>query len=71
MTPQSPQSPAAREISVRARLGRRNRVSTLRVLVDPDATVRVWDAVAGHFTLCHSLSEGTLRRIRRAALRAA
>lgn len=41
------------------------RENTLRV--DADGTVRVWDSVAGHYTTCHALSAGVLRRARKAA----
>ena len=34
-----------------------------RVRVDADGTVRVWDSCAGHYTLVHSLSPRTCRRI--------
>lgn len=30
--------------------------------------IRVWDSVAGYFTLCHSLSESAKRRIRHIAM---
>ncbi len=33
-----------------------------RVMVD-DVNVRVYDPVAGHFTLCHSLSKASVLRI--------
>lgn len=29
-----------------------------------DSTVRVWDDVAGHYTLCHSLTKSQQRRLR-------
>lgn len=35
--------------------------------VGQDGTVRVWDSVAGHWTLCHSLTAGQIRRIVRLA----
>lgn len=38
-----------------------------RVMVDADGTVRVYDSVAGYYTTCHSLSQGTQARIRRMA----
>jgi len=40
-----------------------------RVRIDADGAVRVWDDVAGHYTLVHSLSERTCRRIVRAGAR--
>lgn len=30
-------------------------------------TVRVWDSVAGHYTLCHNLSRATQNRIHKLA----
>jgi hypothetical protein len=42
-------------------------MQTRRVMVDADGTVRVWDSVAGHYTLCHGLNAGQQARIRRAA----
>ena len=38
-----------------------------RILVDADGTVRVWDAIAGHYTTCHSLGKRTMDRIRKMA----
>jgi len=35
--------------------------------VDPDGTVTVYDSVAGHYTICHSLSADSQARIRRLA----
>jgi len=35
--------------------------------VEGDGTVRVWDEIANHFTLCHSLSPKAQKRIRRLA----
>ncbi len=34
-----------------------------KIKVDGDGTVRVWDSVAGHYTVCHSLSDGAQRRL--------
>lgn len=36
--------------------------------VDTDGTVRVYDSVAGHFTLVHGMSVDAKRRIRKLAL---
>jgi len=33
------------------------------MLVDEGGELRVWDEIAGHWTVCHSLSEGAIRRI--------
>ena len=38
-----------------------------RFEVDAEGTVRVWDSTAGHYTLCHALSESAKQRIRRLA----
>lgn len=35
-----------------------------------DGTVRVWDDVAGHYTVCHSLGESAIRRLRKLAANA-
>lgn len=35
-----------------------------RASVSADGTVRVWDSVARHFTLCHSLTDAQQRYIR-------
>lgn len=62
----------SKEINIRANAF--GRVENLRVMVAPvevmpltRATVRglirVWDSVAGHYTLCHSLSQSAVRRI--------
>lgn len=40
--------------------------NTVRVMVDGDA-VRIWDRIAGHYTLCHSLTPAQTRRIARRA----
>lgn len=32
---------------------------------DSDGTVRVYDPIAGHFTVCHSLTPNQERRVRR------
>ena len=37
------------------------------VLVDDDGTVRVWDDVAGHYTLWHRLTEAQIAEARRLA----
>jgi len=33
--------------------------------IDKDGTVRVWDDVAGHYTLCHDMSKSAQSRIRK------
>lgn len=37
-----------------------------KMLVD-DVNVRVWDSVAGHYTMCHCLSASAIKRIIRKA----
>lgn len=39
-----------------------------RASVEPDGTVRVWDSVAGHWTLCHALSPQQIAYVRRMAV---
>lgn len=38
-----------------------------KIRIDTDGTVRVWDAAAGHYTTCHSLSKATQNRLRKLA----
>jgi hypothetical protein len=40
-----------------------------RLQVSSDGSVRVWDSVAGHYTLCHDLSAAAQLRARKAAER--
>lgn len=35
-----------------------------RAIVDSDGTIRVWDSVAGHYTMCHSLTQRQIANIR-------
>jgi hypothetical protein len=53
--------------TTRARCWTGHGVATITAQVDPDGTVRVWDSVAGHYTVCHALSPSAQRRIRRLA----
>lgn len=39
--------------------------STYRLMVGDDGTVRVWDSVAQHYTMCHSLSVRSEQAARR------
>lgn len=50
------------EMTVRAKAFTGEGVKTHRVMVD-DVNVRVYDSVAGHFTLCHSLTPKAVKRI--------
>ena len=42
-------------------------VGTHKFEVESDGTVRVYDPIAGYYTLCHSLSDATQNRIRKLA----
>ena len=42
-----------------------NTLQTLKVLVETDDSVLVWDRVAGHYTRWHSLSRASQKRIAR------
>lgn len=53
-------------ITVRAKAFSGEGVRQHKVMVD-GAAIRVWDAVAGHYTTCHSLSAAAQRRIRKLA----
>lgn len=57
------------EITVRCKPWLGSAPAEHRVLVD-EHCVRVWDPVAGHYTLAHSLSRRTERRICRLAMEA-
>lgn len=57
----------AATLTVRARAFAGQGVRTHEVTVHADGTIRVWDAVAGHYTTCHSLSRQTQARIRKQA----
>jgi hypothetical protein len=54
-------------ITVRAKAFSGRGVETVRAMVEPDGTVRVYDDVAGYYTLVHSLSRRAQARIRRLA----
>lgn len=53
------------EITIRARAFAGQGVRTHQATIDTDGTIRVWDAIAGHYTLCHSLSLRTQANIHR------
>ena len=59
------------EITARAKAFSTEAMQEYRFSVESDGTVRVYDDVAGHFTLCHSLSAGQQQRIRKLAKEAA
>ena len=52
-------------VSLRARAFAGEGIKRHNVQVDPDGTVRVYDSTAGHYTLCHSLTENAKRRARK------
>ena len=55
-----------RIVTIRCRAFAGDRLREHRCLVSADGTVRVWDAVAGHYTTCHSMSPQAQQRARRA-----
>ena len=55
------------EINARAKAFSGQGIRSHRFHVDSDGTVRVWDAIAGYYTSCHSLSRSTEARIRKLA----
>jgi hypothetical protein len=55
------------EITARAKAFSNECIKSHKFSVDADGTVRVWDAVAGHYTTCHSLSKSAEARIRKLA----
>lgn len=58
---------ADKKLTVRARAFTGHPIETHRVLVEADGTIRVYDSIAGHYTVCHALSKSAERRIRRLA----
>lgn len=58
-------------LTIRARFFSHFPVETRKVIVEDDGTIRVWDDVAGHYTVCHSLTRADQRRIRKLAAKAA
>ena len=57
----------ATKITMRARAFSNHGIGTYDMLVDVDGTVTVYDAIAGHYTICHSLSLAAQRRARKIA----
>lgn len=55
------------EFRTRGRFFKAEGITEEMVRVDTDGSVSVWDSVAGHFTLVHSLSEPGKTRIRNKA----
>jgi hypothetical protein len=54
-------------IQVRAKAFSDRGVEKISVSIDSDGTVRVYDSIAGHYTVCHSLSRSAQARIRQLA----
>lgn len=54
-------------VTVRARAFSGAGIETVKCLIADDGTVRVYDPIAQHFTLCHALGQNAIRRIRRLA----
>lgn len=67
MTRNQNQTIESREMTVRCN-AYGDGVRAYRVMVDSDG-VRVWDPIAGHYTLCHRLSAEAQRRIARRLMR--
>lgn len=55
------------EIEARAKAFSSEGAKTHRFQVEATGEVRVWDAVAGYFTNCNSLSDSAKARIRKLA----
>ena len=55
------------EITARAKAFSGENVRRHKFQVEANGDVRVWDAIAGHFTNCNSLSESAKARIRKLA----
>lgn len=56
------------EVIVKGRPFSNSTVGNVRCLVDEEGFVRVWDHIAGHYTVCHSLGETAKRNARKAAV---
>ena len=56
------------ELVARCRPWAHRMLVNARIAVEPDGSVLVWDSIAGHYTLCHSLGASAVRRIRRLAV---
>jgi len=54
-------------VTIRAKAFAGQGIQEHRCSVDDDGTVRVWDSVAGHYTICHSLGQSAQRRARKLA----
>jgi hypothetical protein len=53
-------------VTVRCRAFSGRKIARNRILITRQKTIKVWDAVAGHYTACHDLSRATQLRIIRA-----
>lgn len=52
---------------IRVRVTVWGQLQTVRAMIDADGTVRIYDDVAGHYTLRHGLTARQVARIRRLA----
>jgi hypothetical protein len=56
---------ATREVTIRAKAFTGEPMQEYQVRVEDDGDVLVFDAVAGHYTRCHILSQSAQRRARK------
>lgn len=54
-------------VVIRAKAFTGGRIAEQRCSVSQDGTVRVWDDVAGHYTVCHVLSRSAQQKARKLA----
>jgi hypothetical protein len=52
-----------KNITARAKAFSTEGVGTYRFQIETDGTIRVYDSVAGHYTLCSSLSPSARKRL--------
>lgn len=62
--PPKPELPMTRTLRVRTGTAFTNGPIGYRASVDAAGVVRVWDSTAGHWTLCHALTDAQRRYIR-------
>jgi hypothetical protein len=56
-----------REITLRVKAFSNEGPKLNRIHIDDDGTIRVYDSVAGHYTIHHSLSRSAIQKIRKLA----
>ena len=54
-------------VTARAKAFSGDPIGAYKFAVDADGVVRVYDEVAGHYTVCHALGESAQKRIRKLA----